>query len=67
MADKLINESETIKIFLMSNNVIPNLAFSAKTSIFHHPFYMFVNFLTFAALLVSGFTPGIKREYSVNL
>jgi len=51
----------------MFYNVIPNLAFSVKTTIFHHPFYKLANFLTFATLLVSGFTPGIKREYSVNL
>jgi hypothetical protein len=51
----------------MVENLNPNLAFSVKKSGFHHPFYMLFNFATFAALLVSGFTPGIKREYSVNL
>ena len=51
----------------MGENLIPNLGFSIKTTIFHHAFYMLLNFATFAALLVSGFTPGIKREYSVNL
>jgi hypothetical protein len=63
----LIIENAIIKIFFMSKNLIPILAFSIKTTIFHHPFYMLFNFATFAALLVSGFTPGIKREYSVNL
>jgi hypothetical protein len=58
---------QQLKSFSWVKNLIPNLAFSIKTTIFHHPFYMLFNFVTFAALLVSGFTPGIKREYSVNL
>jgi len=51
----------------MVENLFPNLAFSLIKTVFHHPFYMLLNFINFAALLVSGITPGIKREYSVNL